>query len=494
MPASKKLQQWYWTPIAVFMIGMLSIILLLWVDRINERLHIDADIVDAIMDVQIHAAKAHLWVEHIMLGGTDGDANSFTAELDQAIKLVDVTLSGGVAEHDRIPEPLQDPELRARAEAIKSLLKQLKINGLIRLQSPGQSGLGSDHHHQFDAVFNEILIRARGLEDIMETDEARNEEKSRLLFLGILVIWAALVAVAAMVLQRREKQRKDAAERLLKANDQLLSQAEELTEHRERLAEQVESRTAELIAANERVKVEMVERLQTCEALNKTERQIQHLSGKLLRAQEVERKRISMELHDELGQDLNVMKLQIRVVERGLNADQEAIREDCEKLLEYIDQVIEEVRRLSLDLSPTVLEDLGLTAALRWLISNLGKIPDMSITADVAEIDHLYSANNWITIYRIIQEALTNVAKHARAENVSVVIRPHDHRVVFSIEDDGEGFDPDQVMRKDAFEKGFGLTTLNERVGIMGGTLDLWSRKGEGTRITFNIPIENRGV
>jgi signal transduction histidine kinase len=228
--------------------------------------------------------------------------------------------------------------------------------------------------------------------------------------------------------------------------------------------------------------------------LHRTEKQIQYLSGKLLRAQEVERKRISMELHDELGQDLNVMKLQIRVVEKALKADQEAIREDCENLLRYIDQVIEEVRRLSLDLSPTVLEDLGLTAALRWLIRNLEKIPGMAITVEVTEIDQLFSENNWITIYRIIQEALTNIAKHARAENVSIVIRPHDHSVAFSIEDDGEGFDPEQVLMKDASEKGFGLTTLNERVGIMGGTLDLWSRKGEGTRITFCIPMEIRGV
>jgi len=270
-------------------------------------------------------------------------------------------------------------------------------------------------------------------------------------------------------------------------------QKEELTEHREHLAELVESRTAELRAANELARAEMAERLQTCEILHRTEKQIQYLSGKLLRAQEVERKRISMELHDELGQDLSVMKLQIRVVERELNADQESIREDCEKLLEYIDQVIEEVRRLSLDLSPTVLEDLGLTAALRWLISNLEKIPNMNITADVAEIDHLYSENNWITIYRIIQEALTNVAKHARAENVSVVIRPQDHRVDFSIEDDGEGFDPEHVLIQETSEKGFGLTTLNERVGILGGALDLWSRKGEGSRITFSIPIELPG-
>jgi signal transduction histidine kinase len=329
---------------------------------------------------------------------------------------------------------------------------------------------------------------------MLEMDEESNQVKSRRLFFGILASWVLLLSVATVSLWRRERQRNASEEELLKANVQLLSQSEELTEHREHLAELVERRTAELTIANERVRTEMAERLQTCEVLHRTEKQIQYLSGKLLRAQEIERKRISVELHDELGQALNVMKLQIRAMEKGLRADQESIREECENLLAYISQVIEDVRRLSLDLSPTVLEDLGLTAALRWLVGNLKKIPDLNLRVDVAEIDRFFSNNNWITIYRIIQEALTNIAKHAQAENVSVVIRPQDHRVVFTIEDDGIGFDPEQVTMRDATEKGFGLTTLNERVGIMGGTLDLRSRKGKGTRITFDIPIENKEV
>lgn len=494
MPESRKLRQWYWVPTTVFTIGMLSIFLLLWVAHISKKLLIDEVLVDAIMDAQIRTATYHLRLEEVLSGIASADEKEALSALDQAIKLVDLAINGGVAEYGQILDPLEDPDLRARAEEIRFLLAKLKMIGLGRLQGSGKPGADPLLEPQFESVFKEILGRTKDLEDILEKDEARNQGKSRRLVLSILVIWVLLLVVATAGLWRRERQRNTAEEELLKANEQLLLQKEELTEHRELLAELVENRTAELMDANERARVEMAERLQTCEALHKTEKQIEYLSGKLLRAQEVERKRIAMELHDELGQDLSVMKLQIRVVERGLKADQESIREDCEKLLEYIDQVIEEVRRLSLDLSPTVLEDLGLTAALRWLIGNLEKIPKMNITVDVAEIDHLYSENNWITLYRIVQEALTNVAKHSRAENVSVVIRPRDHRVVFSIEDDGEGFDPEQVMMKDASEKGFGLTTLNERVGILGGTLDLWSRKGEGTRITFSLPIENRGV
>lgn len=494
MPGSRKLRRWYWVPTAVFVIGMLSIFLLLWVAHFSEKLLIDEVLVDAIMDAQIRTATYHLRLEEVLSGIASADVNEAVSALDQAIKLVDLALNGGVAEYGQILDPLEDPDLRARAEEIRLLLVKLKMLGLGRLQESGKPGADPLLEPQFESVFKEILDRTKDLENILEKDEARIQVKSRRLFHSILTIWVLLLTVATATLWRRERQRNTTREKLLKANEHLLLQKAELTEHREHLAELVESRTAELVAANVRVRAEMAERVQTCELLHRTEKQIQYLSGKLLRAQEVERKRISMELHDELGQDLNVMKLQIRVVEKALKADQEAIREDCENLLRYIDQVIEEVRRLSLDLSPTVLEDLGLTAALRWLIRNLEKIPGMAITVEVTEIDQLFSENNWITIYRIIQEALTNIAKHARAENVSIVIRPHDHSVAFSIEDDGEGFDPEQVLMKDASEKGFGLTTLNERVGIMGGTLDLWSRKGEGTRITFCIPMEIRGV
>jgi len=359
--------------ITVCLIGMLSIILILWADRISERLRFDADIVDAFMDVQIHTAKAHIWMEEIIAGDNGVDAEKIIADLDQAINLIDVTLKGGKSENDWIPEPLKDPELRLHAEEIKSLLKKLKMTGLARIENPENSGIGSDSDQRFDALFKEILGKTKELEDKMEIDEAGNEETSRRLILGILVSMALIVIATTAGLWGRERERKCAEEKLLKANEQLLSQAEELTDHREHLTKLVEMRSAELTAANELLRTEMAERLLACEMLKETERERRDLSSRLIDAQEIERKRISMELHDELGQALNVTKLRLRVIEKGLLDEQRGIREDCEELLEYMNHVIEEVRRLSLDLSPTVLEDLGLTSALRWLVGNLAK-------------------------------------------------------------------------------------------------------------------------
>jgi PAS domain S-box-containing protein len=238
------------------------------------------------------------------------------------------------------------------------------------------------------------------------------------------------------------------------------------------------------------VLMDITRRKRVEEALRESEKQLRHLSSQLLTAQETERKRISRELHDELGQALAVLKLKVSFIEGGLLQDQTAIREECKDALQYMDQVIENVRRLSRDLSPSILEDLGLRAALGWLINNIIKNNNAKVTFEMEDIDHLLSQNAQIIIYRILQEALTNVAKHAEAKNISVVIKKAKDRVSFRVEDDGKGFDVVKVARREPMEKGLGLATMEERARMLGGALDLWSQEGKGTRMTFDIPME----
>lgn len=492
MSSSGKSWQWYRTPTAILLFGMLSIVLLLWVERVSDKLQMDENLVDAIMDIQIHTATFHLHLEEALAGVASMTVKEAFTDLDQAAYLIEVVLNGGEAEFTRVEEPLKDPALRLQAGAIKSLLIKFRALGLERQQRTDTSRSGSALEREFDEVFKEILSKTRGLEETLERDEADNQIKSRHLFVGITVIWTFLVVAATAGLWSRERGRRYAEEALRKTNVQLLSQTEELTKHREHLAELVETRTAELTVAHQQAKAEMDGRLQTCEMLKETEQQIHQLSSKLLSAQEVERRRISMELHDELGQALTATKFRIRIMEKQLREDQGALREECEELRGYMDQVIENVRRLSLDLSPTVLEDLGIASALHWLVSNLSKIPNLKITADIADIDHLVPRDQWITVYRVMQEALTNIGKHAQAEHVAVMIRHHDDRVTFAIEDDGKGFDLERAQMKNASEKGFGLTTMHERVRMINGILELWSREGEGTRVSFSIPVEKR--
>jgi signal transduction histidine kinase len=487
MSTLRTLRKEYWLPAMIFLIGGLSVFLLLWSDRIAEKQRIQADLVDVLMDVQIHAAKAHLWVEQLLLGGTESDVNSFMIELSQAINLINVSLEGGESEHDWIPEPLAEPEQRARANEIKHLLLNLRQIGLQSLETHDHSKEDRAFHLQFNALFNEIIIQTRALEVSMEIDEAINELKYRRLFLIVLVIWIMIILSSTLIIVRSLKKKRRSEQKLQRANEKLSLQTKELMEHREHLFDLVDMRTAELRLANEIAQFEISERLQTCELLNMTERQVRALSERLLRAQEIERKRISMELHDELGSDLNVMKLQLRTVKNSLKPDQVSEQSDCEKILEYMDQVIENVRRISLNLSPTILEDLGLTTALHWLMNNLSNASIQQVKVDIADIDQLFPVSQWITIYRVMQEALNNILKHAQAENVKIVVQRQSNMVTFLIEDDGCGFDPEKLVTQDVAKQNLGLTTMSERVRILGGAFDFWSRLGEGTRITFSF-------
>ena len=233
----------------------------------------------------------------------------------------------------------------------------------------------------------------------------------------------------------------------------------------------------------------------TEETLRESEEHLQALSFQLLMAQEKERGRISRELHDELGQSLAVLKLRLKFLEKNFEKDPEKVREECEQSFQYIDQMIEEVRRLSRDLSPSMVEDLGLSNALRWLINNFGRNNSLELTLDIkdADIDHLLSQVAQVVIYRILQEALTNIGKHARASHVSVAIDRQDKDLSLLVQDDGKGFDVTEALRSKAPSKGLGLVTMQERAKMLGGTLEVWSQKGKGTRISLHFPLDDKG-
>jgi PAS domain S-box-containing protein len=228
------------------------------------------------------------------------------------------------------------------------------------------------------------------------------------------------------------------------------------------------------------------------EALQESEKRLRLLSVQLMRAQEEERGRVSRELHDGLGQALSVLKLRIGFLRKQLGANQISLQEDCEDTILYLNQVIEDTRRLSRDLSPSALDDLGLAAALRRLVNQFMKLNPCHVRSQIGDIDGVLSKDAEIHLFRIFQEALTNVERHAQAQNVQVSAERQNGSIVCRIEDDGRGFDLKQLA-VNSENRGLGLTIMRERVRMLGATIDLTSSIGGGTCIRFSLPVMTAG-
>ena len=204
-------------------------------------------------------------------------------------------------------------------------------------------------------------------------------------------------------------------------------------------------------------------------------------SRQLLKAQEEERRRISRELHDETGQALMVLRFHLETLEGACRGEEQKAK--IAESLELLDRTIEGLRRTIARLSPRVLEELGLVAAIRRQVQLVTRHTEIKAHWDLPEdlrgLDH----DLQVAIYRSVQEALHNAAKHSRAETFSVRLVSSGGKVSLEMADDGVGFSP-----RAAQQRGFGLTGMRERAVALGGSMKIRSEPGKGTRIRITFP------
>jgi PAS domain S-box-containing protein len=234
---------------------------------------------------------------------------------------------------------------------------------------------------------------------------------------------------------------------------------------------------------------DITERKAAEDSLRKSHKRLQYLSARLLNAQENEQRRISLEIHDDMGQDLALLKMHLISISGRLRKDQLKLKDDIYQTLAFINEIIEKARNLSRDLNPAIIEDLKLSGALDWLINEIEKHVAIRISKELETVDYLFSIEDQIVIYRIIQEALKNIVKHAAAETAAVIVEKHQNYVLLKIEDDGRGFEISSVWHKHVADRGLGLAAMDERSRMLGGELNVQSAAGRGTCISLRIPI-----
>jgi len=228
------------------------------------------------------------------------------------------------------------------------------------------------------------------------------------------------------------------------------------------------------------------------QVLLESEKQLQIMASQLLNAQEAERQRISVGLHDELGQALMHLKFKVGSFLKEYQNNSPRSTGADDGLLSYVDEIIEYVRRLSRELSPSVLEEIGLTSSIHYLVEEFCDHYQLNCNSiEVDQIDQFFPFETQLNIFRIFQECLTNVSRHAQATGVSVAAKNRGDHVFFLVEDDGKGIDFKNEDLLSGPQRGIGISAMHQRARMTAGALEVRSTKGTGTRVSFTIPIVN---
>ena len=210
-------------------------------------------------------------------------------------------------------------------------------------------------------------------------------------------------------------------------------------------------------------------------------------ASQIINAQEQERKRIARELHDETSQMLTSLLISLAILEKSVTTQEASDRiADTRKLAH---QTLRAIRNLSIDLRPSALDDLGLLPALRWYLKEYQQKCAIEVEFNESGFQERLPAELETVLYRIVQEALTNTARHSNACKVVITMRQEHDAVYATIADDGQGFDVEAIRKSPDQERGLGLVGMNERAVLLDGTLDILSSLGHGTIVKVRIPI-----
>jgi two-component system sensor histidine kinase UhpB len=210
--------------------------------------------------------------------------------------------------------------------------------------------------------------------------------------------------------------------------------------------------------------------------------------SQIIEAQENERRRISRELHDEIGQALTAIKFNLDMIDKELPQTLPTVRGRLGDAKSLSNQTLTAMRQLSMDLRPTMLDELGLIPTLRWYIQNFSNRLNIDSQFQVIGFEEKLPPQIETAFYRIVQEALNNISKHAGATRVEIFFEHKDSTIFASITDNGRGFDLDRVYHPESPGRSFGIIGMQERVSLLGGKIDIQSSPGCGTRIHIKVP------
>jgi signal transduction histidine kinase len=250
--------------------------------------------------------------------------------------------------------------------------------------------------------------------------------------------------------------------------------------------------TDELLDVMEHIALQLgrvVERNQAEQAIRRTKGWLRYLAGWVVNAQEEERQRVSRELHDEAGQALTALKISLELIQEGLPAELSDVQTSLSDAISLTDQTMESLRQLAHNLRPPALDRFGLDTSLEGLCRDFGERIQTPIFYQGSELPRLPDETA-TTLYRFVQEALTNAAKHANAGRIEVRLSCDSSHINLLVADDGQGFQVYERWQESPSSNSMGLMGMVERLALLGGQLDIDSKPGQGTRLTAVLPYQ----
>jgi len=231
---------------------------------------------------------------------------------------------------------------------------------------------------------------------------------------------------------------------------------------------------------------DITERKQAEEKLRRTSRLLRELAKHLQSVREEERTMIAQEIHDELGQVLTALKIQVSLLANKLNKDQKPLKQKINSLSDMIDASVESVQKISAKLRPGILDELGLIAAIEWQTEEFEKLTNVKCSLVLPKEELILEKEKSTAIFRILQEALTNIARHSQASKAQVSLLKFQSNIFLEIQDDGKGITQEQT--KDF--KSLGIHGMEERAMVFGGQVYIEGTTGKGTKVKVEIPID----
>lgn len=253
------------------------------------------------------------------------------------------------------------------------------------------------------------------------------------------------------------------------------------------LEERVMERTAELAKINASLSREIVEHRRTGQSLQQVNHRLRALSARMLHIQEDERRQVARDLHDEIGQTLTAVKLNLQTLRMRTTVPEQA--PSIDESINAVDDALAQVRSMSLDLRPPQLDDLGLEAAVRWHLARQAKTAQLDIELTAAGVPDSLPSGCKTASFRIVQEAVNNIVRHAGARKVWVELQGRGEELEVAIRDDGRGFDTTAARFRAAEGNSLGLISMEERATLAGGYLELESAPGAGTKIRARFSL-----